>query len=56
MSEYCSSGCERPEEIPYPLLARMFWSAWFWLRWPYDAHLLKKAGFMRKGWKHWEAS
>ena len=59
MSDRCSSGCERPEnpsDPPYPLTARVFWRAWFFIRWPYDAHLLKKAGFVRRGWKHWEAS
>jgi hypothetical protein len=43
-----------PDLLPPKCRTPRWWLVWIWLRWPYDAHQLRKAGFRRVGWKHWE--
>lgn len=52
--ETCSSGCKRPPQHTVPLPVRIVWRVWGWVTWPWAIRELKRAGFVRTGWRRWE--
>jgi hypothetical protein len=53
--EHCSSGCERPADpLAGHYVLALAWWLWELAAWPWTVRELKRAGFVRTGWRTWE--